>query len=323
MNTKIDKTVEKSLWDQMKSSLNERAGSPFYFSFAISFLMWNWDIFYILLFESYSYEKFKISLTNYDFTIWKATGAAFTYSLIYTIPNLISDNFSFRFKILNENNKNKYQEKNLFLDSITSDKIKHGYKDSISKLNEKIEHLNSELDKIHDYYHNYMTSYFLKDNNLTDVMLSLEMCWKNQDYFSNDIGKSIGLLNINSNRRKPILTNSPDFNTNSKLDEKGIILAVYEKEILIAKKGTIPLEFFKNSISNYEELLNKVQKKNFGVEIYLGNVPGMMIAHFNTPETRDKAYRNYSGVYTLIGIARNIGITLNFQDKSTVPMLFA
>ncbi|EKR98784.1 hypothetical protein [Leptospira mayottensis] len=306
----------------MKSSLNERVGSPFYFSFAISFLMWNWDIFYILLFESYSYEKFRISLTNYDFTIWKTTGTAFIYSLIYTIPNLISDNFSFRFKIFNENNKNKYQEKSLFLNSITSDKIKHGYEDSISKLNKKIEHLNSALEKIHSYYHNYMTSYFLKENNLTNAILSLEMCWKNQDYFSNDIGKSVGLLNIDSNERRPILTNSPDFNTNSRLDEKGIILAVYEKEILIAKKGTIPLEFFKNSISNYEELFNKIQKKEFGIEIYLSKVPGTMIAHFNTPETKNEASINYYGAYTLIGIAMDIGITLNFQNKSSLPMHF-
>ncbi|EQA60628.1 hypothetical protein LEP1GSC062_2794 [Leptospira alexanderi serovar Manhao 3 str. L 60] len=62
MNTEINETVEKSLWDQMKSSLNERVGSPFYFSFAISLLMWNWDIFYILLFESYSYEKLSFQL---------------------------------------------------------------------------------------------------------------------------------------------------------------------------------------------------------------------------------------------------------------------
>ncbi|WP_232424454.1 hypothetical protein [Leptospira alstonii] len=235
---------------------------------------------------------------------------------------MISDNVSFRFKIFNENNKNKYQEKNLFLDSVTGDKIKHSYQDSISKLNKKIEHLNSELDKIHDYYHNYMTSYFLKDNNLTDAKLSLEMCWKNQSYSLNDIGKSVGLFNISSNGKELILTNSPNFNTSGGLHEKGIILAVYEKEVLIAKKGTIPLEFFKNSISNYEELLNQVQNTTFGIEIYLRNDPGMMTAHFNMSTTRNELSRKYNGDYTLIGTALKIGVTLNFQDKSTVPMLF-
>ncbi|EQA55380.1 hypothetical protein [Leptospira kmetyi] len=159
-NEELVKKTENTLWEQVKASANERLGSPFYFSLFLSFVLSNWDLFYILFFHKLTYNEFNTIYEIYSIHWVIPLVTAVGYSVIYIIPNVFTDFLAHVYKTIGENKKLEYSNKNKKLDFDTSNRIKKIYDTVLLEKEDKIRDNESRYNLLHDKERRKLISLF-------------------------------------------------------------------------------------------------------------------------------------------------------------------
>ncbi|UOG58797.1 hypothetical protein [Leptospira noguchii] len=131
MENEIHNKSEATFFEQLKNAASERLGSPFYFSFIVSFVLCNWELFYILIYEKYKYLQFNLFLSHYSVSWVRPFLWASAYSAVYIIPNVFFDFIAHIYKTKGENRKNLYSKNNLYLDKRTEIDIEERFRNTI------------------------------------------------------------------------------------------------------------------------------------------------------------------------------------------------
>ncbi|TGM99686.1 hypothetical protein [Leptospira yasudae] len=203
-------------------------------------------------------------------------------------------------KVFNENNKNEYSDKKVYLDPITKERLYQSYESQLESLSNKIVRLETELEIKHSYYHQFIRKSFIYENNLQNEECNLRIEFASH-FKSEDVGKVVGIVNT-SGVNAILFADSPQHRQFNRLPN-GIILAVYRNEILIVESGTIPLRYISKLIQNYDSFISATKKNARGYPIYMAKETGLLYAALFLESDRQFLYESLSGAIIKIGSA--------------------